>query len=98
MRKSRSKAVYYKKKFFFVTEARRRGNVDGRTGTGRLLHDERQRGRQAPPLQLEFDELHGDGELQPVHLAVDVQVGQVPGERELGDGFAETSRKKTKKQ
>lgn len=51
---------------------------EGGSATGRLLHDDWQGGGQAPPLESELDELHGDGELQPVHLAIAVRVSEVP--------------------
>ena len=48
----------------------------------RLLHDDRQGRGQVSPLKFEFNELHGDGELQSVHLSIAVDVSEVP----LGGG------------
>lgn len=54
------------------------GRGAGRSRAGRLLHDDWQGGGQAPPLQPQLDEFHGDGELQPVHLAVAIRVSEAP--------------------
>lgn len=51
---------------------------DGWSGAGRLLHDDWQGRGQAPPLESELDEFHGDGELQSVHLAIVIRVSEVP--------------------
>lgn len=58
----------------------------GRAGKshGLLLHDRGQCGRQLVPLQLQFDELHGDGELHLVHPPVIVHIGQGPADQRQG--------------